>query len=235
MADETTIPDAGDSGVLLLARALATVLKDVETAGLTDALSGLADVLYCNLRCVVIDANGERHSKLEAAPAAPATWDFDEFVGAYRDRLVGMARRHLGPRHADYAEDLVQAALAVVWQHRTEITSPYAYAVTVTNRLVTRHLSADARLRVGSPVDDLPSQPSGLEADAVALLIDLKRAIRQLPRRQREVMRLLMAGKKHQEIADLLGIQPGTVRAHLHAARKALLAYLGEDGESDGQ
>jgi RNA polymerase sigma-70 factor (ECF subfamily) len=45
---------------------------------------------------------------------------------------------------------------------------------------------------------------------------------------QREVVLLHdLEGWKHREIANLLGMPPGTVRSHLHYARKKLREALG--------
>ena len=51
----------------------------------------------------------------------------------------------------------------------------------------------------------------------------LSRALAELPEVQREVVLLHdLEGWKHREIAEQMGIPSGTVRSHLHFARKAL-------------
>jgi RNA polymerase sigma-70 factor (ECF subfamily) len=55
----------------------------------------------------------------------------------------------------------------------------------------------------------------------------LKEAIAALPEVQQEVVLLHdLEGWKHREIAERLGIPSGTVRSHLHFARKALKQAL---------
>ena len=62
----------------------------------------------------------------------------------------------------------------------------------------------------------------------------LDAALAQLPQVQREIVLLHdMEGWKHREIAERLGIPSGTVRSHLHFARKALrVALAGEAAEA---
>lgn len=229
MADEMTIPYLEDFRESPAERAFAAILKDfvrhvkVAAHGSSIAL----DVLRPGSLNVLIDVDDEWHSEPDASVGLTIQ-EYEQFVHAHWDKLVNRVRRYVGRDHADHAEDLVQATLWAVWQHWPEIRSPYAYAVKVANRLVVRYLNADARLRADPLAENLPSQPSGQEADAVALRIDFMRAIRGLSKRQGEVLRLRMGGKTHQEIAALLGIQPVSVRVHLHAARKTLHARLGE-------
>jgi RNA polymerase sigma-70 factor (ECF subfamily) len=67
------------------------------------------------------------------------------------------------------------------------------------------------------------SQPS---AD-VETRLDLERAIAALPKRAREVFVLHdVEGYRHDEIANRLELQPGSVRAQLHRARQLLMRML---------
>jgi RNA polymerase sigma-70 factor (ECF subfamily) len=65
------------------------------------------------------------------------------------------------------------------------------------------------------------------ERSTPGLKVDLEAAVQGLPERAREVFVLHdMTGYKHEEIADLLGISPGTSRSQLHHARMALRQYF---------
>lgn len=56
----------------------------------------------------------------------------------------------------------------------------------------------------------------------------LEGALRKLPEVQRQIVLLHdLEGWKHREIADRLGLPSGTVRSHLHFARKVLRVELG--------
>jgi RNA polymerase sigma-70 factor (ECF subfamily) len=76
-------------------------------------------------------------------------------------------------------------------------------------------------------------QPSfGSDPSLCAEAEELRRALRRLPRRQREVtvLRYFM-GFSTAEIAETLGIDQGTVKTCLYRARHALAAALGEDDD----
>jgi RNA polymerase sigma-70 factor (ECF subfamily) len=60
--------------------------------------------------------------------------------------------------------------------------------------------------------------------------VDVERALAQLPPRYREVVVLHeLEGYTHDEIAELLGIEPGTSKSQLHHARRRLRTLIGED------
>jgi RNA polymerase sigma-70 factor (ECF subfamily) len=68
--------------------------------------------------------------------------------------------------------------------------------------------------------------PSGADIHA---LMDLERAIARLPPGARQALVLHdIEGYKHEEIARLLGVAVGTVKAQLHRARKLLRARIGD-------
>jgi len=57
--------------------------------------------------------------------------------------------------------------------------------------------------------------------------VDLERAVAQLPPNAREVFVLHdIEGYRHEEIAERMHLAQGTVRAHLHRARKLLMGML---------
>jgi RNA polymerase sigma-70 factor (ECF subfamily) len=65
------------------------------------------------------------------------------------------------------------------------------------------------------------------------LAVDLERAVARLPRGGRTVYVLHdVEGYTHAEIAELLGVAVGTVKAHLHRARRLLRKMLSEEREA---
>jgi len=131
------------------------------------------------------------------------------------------------------AEDAAQESFLVALQRLEECRSPERFAgwlmTIVRNRsrnLVRREslrdtdpvpLSASTRL----PTPDRDAERSELQAV-------LRDALDKLPEVQREIVLLHdLEGWKHREIADRLGIPSGTVRSHLHFARRALRDTLG--------
>jgi RNA polymerase sigma-70 factor (ECF subfamily) len=57
--------------------------------------------------------------------------------------------------------------------------------------------------------------------------MDLEQALARLPEGAREVFVLFdVEGYSHEEIAGMVGIAPGTSKAHLHRARRLLKGML---------
>lgn len=74
------------------------------------------------------------------------------------------------------------------------------------------------------------SEMEGLTASTV----EFWSAVRTLPRRQAQAVALYYeADRPVSEVAEILGCAEGTVRAHLHAARRTLARRLGEDEGGD--
>jgi RNA polymerase sigma factor (sigma-70 family) len=139
--------------------------------------------------------------------------------------------RHIVARFgSDLAEDVAQVALVAVWRHWKRSGAPddpSAYAARVAIRSALRFAQAAEQIRTTEVTEELPENRSAQEVESIPLRVDLDRAMRKLPDRQRAIMRLHLAGKTNQEIADLLKISPGTVGAQLHTARDKLRACLG--------
>ncbi len=91
---------------------------------------------------------------------------------------------------------------------------------------------ARERRRSDRVVDSLEVEPStpDRELEAAPARVDVERALAQLPPRYREVVVLHeLEGYTHDEIAELLGIEPGTSKSQLHHARRRLRTLIGED------
>lgn len=130
-------------------------------------------------------------------------------------------------RHED-AEDAAQEAFMVALERLEECRSPDRFAgwlmTIVRNR--SRNLVRREVLRGTEAVPEAaPSRGPTPErvVEQVELEERLSRALAELPEVQREVVLLHdLEGWKHREIAEQMGIPSGTVRSHLHFARKAL-------------
>jgi RNA polymerase sigma factor (sigma-70 family) len=89
---------------------------------------------------------------------------------------------------------------------------------------VTTNLAIDATRR---RLPQLMTPAPRVLDDEVATRLALAHALRALPARQRNVVVLrYLADMSESETADLLGIAPGTVKAHLHRALKRLREQL---------
>ena len=90
---------------------------------------------------------------------------------------------------------------------------------------------ARERWRAQLPLDALPHEPaiSDRELETTPARVDVERALARLPPGYREVVVLHeLEGYTHEEIAELLGIEPGTSKSQLHHARRRLRALIGE-------
>jgi RNA polymerase sigma-70 factor (ECF subfamily) len=78
-----------------------------------------------------------------------------------------------------------------------------------------------------------PGAAAGGSVIPLLLAVDLERAVARLPQGGRTVYVLHdVEGYTHREIADLLGVAVGTVKAHLHRARRLLRTMLSEGREA---
>jgi RNA polymerase sigma-70 factor (ECF subfamily) len=143
-------------------------------------------------------------------------------------------------RHED-AEDASQESFMVALERLDECRSPEKFGgwfmTIVRNR--SRNLLRRESLRSAEPV------PDSARADGPTPLASTERselrgvlgkALGALNELQREIVLLHdMEGWKHREIAERLGIPSGTVRSHLHFARKSLRGSLSavKDMETD--
>jgi len=92
---------------------------------------------------------------------------------------------------------------------------------------------ARERRRAAGMVEALEIDPPMPDRDLenAPARIDVERALAQLPPRYREVVVLHeLEGFTHEEIAELLGIEPGTSKSQLHQARRRLRMLIREDG-----
>jgi RNA polymerase sigma-70 factor (ECF subfamily) len=148
-------------------------------------------------------------------------------------------------RHED-AEDAAQEAFLVALERLEECRNPERFGgwllTIVRNRsknLIRRETLREtdevpAGTRSRTPTPDRVTETAELRQW-------LERAMQELPDVQREIVMLHdLEGWKHREIAERLELPAGTVRSHLHFARKALRRTLrdlpgGRRGEEETQ
>ena len=134
-------------------------------------------------------------------------------------------------RHED-AEDVAQEAFAVALERLEECRSPERFAGWVLTIVRTRALNLLRRESLRStepiPVDaEHGSETPERATDRSELRGKLTQALSTLPEVQREIVLLHdLEGWTHREIAERLEIPAGTVRSHLHFARKSLRGQL---------
>jgi DNA-directed RNA polymerase specialized sigma24 family protein len=154
-----------------------------------------------------------------------------EIERIYRDRYVSFCRVAIGVTgRADTAREAVQDGFALALAHRDEFRGDGSLEGWV-GRIVLR-AALDVRRRPAPDpvgVDDLghgvllwgPELPHGDRDPALVA------AVESLPPRQRQVVFLrYFADLANAQVAEMLGISPGTVSALLHQARTALAQRL---------
>jgi RNA polymerase sigma-70 factor, ECF subfamily len=159
---------------------------------------------------------------------------FVDLVRLRADRLYAIAYRVL--RDVDRAEDAVQDALVIAWRDLRGLRDPDRFDAWSHRLLVricidqaSRERRRAANLRV-LPIDG-PVAPD--DTLTMADRDQLERGFRRLSPEQRTILVLHhYEGYAPSEIAELLGIPPGTARSRLHHAHRAMRAALDADARS---
>jgi RNA polymerase sigma-70 factor (ECF subfamily) len=155
---------------------------------------------------------------------------FETLVGRYSRRAFSVAYRLMGQK--EDAEDLVQDAFMAVLQRVDTFQAGRPFGPWFFRILVNRGLNA-RKARSLRTVDEIPETAAHRgpsperDAERGELRERLKQAMDTLPDRQRTIVQLFeLEGFAGPEIAEILEISDGTVRWHLHEARKTLKKAL---------
>jgi RNA polymerase sigma-70 factor (ECF subfamily) len=150
-------------------------------------------------------------------------------------RLFAIAHRIL--RDVDRAEDALQDTLVIAWRDLRSLRDPDRFdgwlgrvLVNECTNQATRERRRVAKLLV-LPVDG----PATSDSDLLTVVNRdlLERGFRRLTPDQRAILVLRhYAGYSMSEIAETLGIPPGTVRSRLHHAHRAMRAAVEADDRS---
>ncbi len=162
--------------------------------------------------------------------------DFWELYDRYYSRVRGYAASML--RDAAASDDVVQETFIRAQANLDALREPEcvsAWLFRIAHNLCMDHL----RARRSSRIDPAADPDSAGACDGASVQRDLERGemsacvrekIDRLPESHRAVILLYdMQGLSHQEIADVLGTEVGTVKVRLHRARKRLRAVLEAD------
>jgi RNA polymerase sigma-70 factor (ECF subfamily) len=119
----------------------------------------------------------------------------------------------------DVASDAVAEAFAQMLSRTSEIREPVPWLWRTSFRLATKELR---RRRMHGELTSAGAY------EMPEPLVEMLRALRQLPRRERAAVVLHDYGDRPtSEIAEILGIAPATVRSHLSHGRRHLRETLG--------
>ena len=153
---------------------------------------------------------------------------YDELYRRHRDRVARTA--YLLIWDADTAQDVTQDAFLIGWRDLHRLRRPEQFRPWVTGialNLCRRHRRAAARDRLRSEAEPVRSQAD--TADAVAVRVEVRRAVDALSRPLREAVVLrFYCGFAESEIAVALGVPVGTVKSRLGRARARLAEALRE-------
>jgi RNA polymerase sigma-70 factor (ECF subfamily) len=150
-------------------------------------------------------------------------------------RLFAIAQRIL--RDVDRAEDALQDTLVIAWRDLRSLRDPDRFDGWLSRVLVNEctNQASRERRRVAKllvlPVDG----PSAHDPNLLTIVNRdlLERGFRRLTPDQRAILVLRhYAGYSMSEIAETLGIPPGTVRSRLHHAHRAMRAAVEADDRS---
>lgn len=163
---------------------------------------------------------------------ATRTLAFEELVRTYQ-RMLYFHIRRIVIDHDD-ADDILQNTLLKAWKNIDRFRAESALKTWLyriaTNESLT-FLSQKKR-RFYQPVEDLQddlrhSLSSGQYIDGDEIQKKLQHAILTLPERQRMVFNMrYFETLKYNEIADILGVSVGALKASYHHAVKKIEAYL---------
>lgn len=154
---------------------------------------------------------------------------FEQLYHMHAPRVFALALRLTGERRR--AEELVQDAFVQAWQQLRSFRGESAFGswlhrLTVNVFLLETRTTRRREQRVRTV--ELPEvhERVGRDADHESRM-DLETAISALPKGARTALVLHdIEGYRHEEIARLLGVATGTVKAQLHRARQLLMRRL---------
>lgn len=159
---------------------------------------------------------------------------YADLIRVRGDRLFAIAQRILRDVHR--TEDAVQEALVIAWRDLPGLRDPDRFDAWL-YRVLVRACVGEARRerRFGATIRVLPVELPGGSDDFVTVVDrdELERGFRRLPVEQRAIIVLrYYVGLEPAEIAEVIGIPPGTVRSRLHHAHRAMRAALDADARA---
>lgn len=158
---------------------------------------------------------------------------FDEIVTLHRRTVYSVARRLL--REHEDADEAAQVAFVKAWNARARFRGDAQLRTWLTRIVlnVSRSMLSARRAEHALPDESDRADPArtdpGVRIDRVRLRHELRRAIGGLPTRQQEVVMLkVYQDLTYLEVAEILELSAGAVKAHLHQAVSNLKRDLTE-------
>jgi len=152
---------------------------------------------------------------------------FMVLVHRYRAPLIAYA--HGKTRARDEAEDIAQDAFCKAWEHLPKLRNPAAFGgwlFQIANNAV---ITAARKRRVGLLEGDAADRPVEASQDCN---MEVHAAVGELSQEQQVVVSLRhFSGMSTEQVAQALGIPPGTVRSRLSRAYAELRGRLASQVE----
>lgn len=147
---------------------------------------------------------------------------FETWVAPHWSAMRRLAERLAG---RDQRDDVLQEALAAAWRSRSTFDSTRGTAHSWLLGITANHAKKAWRFtRRHEAFEEAPT--AGTDSDG----LDVQRAVRALPTRQRLAVELFyFVGLPVSEVASVMRCAEGTVKSTLSAARANLRDALGED------
>lgn len=165
-----------------------------------------------------------------ALAARPETLEtaFRGLVAAYQQRLYGLIR-HQVRDHAD-ADDILQNTLMKIFRHLHKFegrSGLYTWMYRIARNEIANHRKRVKRHPVADPQGQVPDLPADAWMDADRVAAQLEALVQELPARQQRVFRLRYFDElTYKEIAELLDVTEGALKASFHHAVRKIEARL---------
>lgn len=169
---------------------------------------------------------------------------FEQLMHAHEKTVYNLALRSLG--NPQDAEDVTQEAFLKAYRSLSSFRGDSKFSVWL-YRIVSNLCLDLLRARQRRPVQSLTVEDDEGEVGELEIpdehfspekLLDRKltreavqRGLASLPDDARQILLLReLRGLSYEEIGDVLGLEPGTVKSRIFRARKRLCAFLMQDG-----
>jgi RNA polymerase sigma-70 factor (ECF subfamily) len=162
---------------------------------------------------------------------------FEEFYNRHAPRLLAYLISRLGERQL--AEEVLQDVMLAVWRGAERFRGESrvrTWMISIARHKAINTMQRQRYVQASDIHKDLPDPapgPSSLveREDALAQVRD---ALRRLPDAQRETLELIFFHQlSGNEVAQVMGVSPGTVKSRLHRAKANLIQLLTSQGDSD--
>jgi RNA polymerase sigma-70 factor (ECF subfamily) len=192
----------------------------------TQVAINVKNILFAQPKCSVSSINGVADEDLQRMLSerrpAPA---FELLLDRYQKKAFRLAYSIMGDSAS--AEDVTQDAFVKMWQILPEYdgrASPSTLLYTIVRNTALSALRAATHRRSASL--DCSCEVPAPSVDTVAQL-ETEKLVGRLPEAEQEVVRVVSLQDRHvNEVAQMLDMPIGTVKSHLHRARRRLAEWM---------